>query len=184
MLACGGRPDRPIYFSADWDTTEADQEGINAYLDGAATVIGVENVGIYGGYWSVSRALDAGKVRWAWQTKAWSGGNLDARRQLHQRIDQVMVGGIWCDENEALAEDFGQWDYFPAKETDVDEIAILKDIQEQLRGPELSGWPQLGTNDAGQNLTLVDGVAAALGRVAALEARVDALITALGKDVK
>ena len=39
-------------------------------------------------------------------------------------------------------------------------LAIVQDIQTQLRGPDLQGWPQLGQNADGQNLTLVDAVAA------------------------
>jgi hypothetical protein len=39
-------------------------------------------------------------------------------------------------------------------------LAIVQDIQTQLRGPNLQGWPQLGQNADGQNLTLVDAVAA------------------------
>ena len=46
--------------------------------------------------------------------------------------------------------------------TDQDR-AILKDIQTQLRGPGLTGWPQLGQNEKGQNLTLVDAFGKALG---------------------
>jgi hypothetical protein len=109
VLACGGRKDRPIYFSADWDSTAQQQAAIDDYLRGAAWVLGVENVGIYGGYWSVSRALDNGTAKWAWQTDAWSGGNLDPRINLHQRIGFVWVGGVECDQNEALTTDYGQW---------------------------------------------------------------------------
>lgn len=36
--------------------------------------------------------------------------------------------------------------------------AVL-DIQAQLRGPGLAGWPQLGQNSTGQNLTVVDALA-------------------------
>ena len=39
-------------------------------------------------------------------------------------------------------------------------LAIVQDIQVQLRGPNLQGWPQLGQNPDGKNLTLVDAVAA------------------------
>ncbi|WP_063832041.1 M15 family metallopeptidase [Nocardia otitidiscaviarum] len=46
----------------------------------------------------------------------------------------------------------------------------LDDIQTQLRGPGLKGWPQLGKNSAGQNLTLVDAVAALRAEVAELRA--------------
>lgn len=108
---CGAPDGRPIYFSADWDVTESQQDNVNAYLQGAHSVLGPDGVGIYGGYWSISRALDAGHAVWAWQTMGWSGGNLEPRRQIHQRLNSVRIGGVQCDVNEALAEDFGQWDY-------------------------------------------------------------------------
>lgn len=38
--------------------------------------------------------------------------------------------------------------------------AVVSDNNEQLRGPGQKGWPQLGQNAAGQNLTLVDALAA------------------------
>lgn len=36
---------------------------------------------------------------------------------------------------------------------------MLREVWEQLRGPKGKGWPQLGKNDKGENLTLVDAVA-------------------------
>lgn len=39
-------------------------------------------------------------------------------------------------------------------------LSIVTDIDTQLRGPGLKGWPQLGADDAGNDLTLVDAVAA------------------------
>ena len=39
-------------------------------------------------------------------------------------------------------------------------LAAVLDIQAQLRGPGLAGWPQLGQNSSGQNLTVVDALAA------------------------
>ncbi|WP_330250418.1 DUF1906 domain-containing protein [Nocardia sp. NBC_00565] len=170
VLRCGGRPDRPIYFSADFDSTPQDQLAINAYLDGAATVLGAANVGIYGGFWSISRALDAGVAAWSWQTDAWSATFVETRRNIHQTLRQVVVNGVLCDVNEAETTDFGQWD-FVQEEPDVtpEQEAVLRDIQIQLRGPGLSGWPQLGADPEGHNRTLVDGVAAALQRIQELE---------------
>ncbi len=49
-------------------------------------------------------------------------------------------------------------------------LAIVQDIQTQLRGPNLKGWPQLGHNAAGQNLTVVDALAALRADVDALKA--------------
>ncbi len=49
---------------------------------------------------------------------------------------------------------------------------VVADIQRQLRGPGLAGWPQLGVNAQGEDLTLVDAVAALRSDVAALTALV------------
>lgn len=162
VLACGGRADRPIYFSADWDATEADQISIDDYLHGAATVLGAGQVGIYGGYWPVSRALDHGTAQWAWQTGAWSGSNVDPRINLYQRIGFVAVGGVQCDVNEARTVDYGQW----SAGTGGGLMALTDDEQQELLDKvryiagQLGPWSQLGKNSAGQDLTLVDAVAA------------------------
>lgn len=47
-------------------------------------------------------------------------------------------------------------------------------IWQQLRGPEGKGWPQLGQNSKGQNLTLVDALAAIRQDVARIEKKIDA----------
>lgn len=44
-------------------------------------------------------------------------------------------------------------------------LAAVLDIQAQLRGPSLNGWPQLGKNAAGQDLTVVDALASIKGTV-------------------
>lgn len=112
VVACGGPAGGgPIYFSADFDATPDQQGPINDYLRGAASVIGAANVGVYGGYWVVSRALDAGVARWAWQCQAWSGGNVDARAHILQdnNAGYAYVGGVQCDIDHALQADYGQW---------------------------------------------------------------------------
>ncbi|WP_067533457.1 DUF1906 domain-containing protein [Nocardia crassostreae] len=176
VLRCGGRTDRPIYFSADFDATPGQQEPINAYLDGAATVIGRANVGIYGEYWPLSRALDAGTAVWGWQTVAWSGTNRDPRLHILQTTRQVMVDGVVCDVNESDRIDFGQWD-FQSEEQDMtpEQEEILRDVQIQLRGPGLAGWPQLGQDAEGRNRTVVDGLAAALAKIDELRAEISEL---------
>jgi peptidoglycan hydrolase-like protein with peptidoglycan-binding domain len=104
-----GHPsDRPIYFSADWDVAPGQQGAVDDYLRGVAEVIGLARAGVYGGYWVVKRCLDNGTARWGWQTGAWSGGNVDPRIHLYQRIGYVSVGGVQCDVNEARQLDFGQ----------------------------------------------------------------------------
>jgi hypothetical protein len=119
--ACGMPPSRPIYFAADWDATLGQQTAINAYLDGAASVLGRARVGIYGGYYPVKRALDAGKAVWAWQTRAWSGGQWDQRAHIRQGA-YVTIGGVQCDANTAMKSDVGQWmpDLIPEEDTVAD----------------------------------------------------------------
>jgi hypothetical protein len=108
VTAALGMATIPVYFACDFDAAPGDQTAINDYLDGAASVIGLERTGIYGGYYPVKRALDVGKARWAWQTSAWSGGQWDSRAQVRQE-GTVTIGGESCDVDTALAEDFGQW---------------------------------------------------------------------------
>lgn len=147
VLRCGGRQDRPIYFSADWDVSEDEQAQVDDYLRGAASVLGPEWVGIYGGYWPVSRALDSGTARWGWQAQAWSGGNVDPRAQLLQLNNDgyAWIGSIQCDINEAAVPDYGQWSY--VKEDKVADMDVTGDIREQLTGARdegYPGWAQLG----------------------------------------
>jgi hypothetical protein len=75
-------PSIPIYFAADWDATPGQQKAINAYLDGAASVVTRARVGIYGGLHVVRRAYEAGKCTWIWQTLAWSGGQWYAHSHI------------------------------------------------------------------------------------------------------
>jgi murein DD-endopeptidase MepM/ murein hydrolase activator NlpD len=111
VLDCGGRHDRPIYFSVDFDATPEQQTVIDEYLMGAASVISGEWVGIYAGYWPLKRALDAGTAAWGWQTQAWSGGLVDERAKLLQLNNDgyATIDGIDCDQNVAMASDYGQW---------------------------------------------------------------------------
>ena len=103
-----GMPGVPVYFAADFDATPAQQAPINAFLDGAALVIGRARTGIYGGFYPVKRALDAGKAAYAWQTPAWSGGQWDPRAQLRQGLS-FTLGGASVDHDTAITGDYGQW---------------------------------------------------------------------------
>ena len=105
--ALGFPADRPIYFAVDFDATKAQQAPIDAYLQGAASVIGAARVGIYGGFYVVKRCLDNGTAVWAWQTVAWSGGQVDPRTHIYQNGDSAFAGGADVDEAKQL--DYGQW---------------------------------------------------------------------------
>lgn len=117
MFAADGAPStRPIYFSVDFDATPGDQTAINAYFDGVASVIGLDRTGAYGGYYVIQRLFDAGKIKWGWQTYAWSGGQWDARAQLRQT--QNGIAGGQMDEDQSEADDFGQWGNYQATPPD------------------------------------------------------------------
>jgi glycoside hydrolase-like protein len=106
----GMPPTRPIYFACDFDATPGQQTVINAYLDGVATVIPRERIGMYGGYGPIKRAFDTGKITFGWQTYAWSGGAWDKRAQIQQYSNDQSLGGVkGVDLNRSTTEDYGQW---------------------------------------------------------------------------
>ncbi|MBT2213459.1 DUF1906 domain-containing protein [Actinomadura sp. NEAU-AAG7] len=107
--ACGMPDGRPIYFAVDWDASAAQQGTIHAYLDGAASVLGRDRVGMYAGYGPISRAFNADKVAYGWQTYAWSGGRWDKRAQLQQYSNDYRINGVGCDYNRSVVADYGQW---------------------------------------------------------------------------
>lgn len=55
------------------------------------------------------------------------------------------------------------------------QIDALQDVWTQLRGPKGKGWPQLGKNERGQDLTLVDAVAALRHDVARVDKKLEEL---------
>lgn len=100
----------------------------------------------------------------------------------HRYVTQVLKDGTHTDVGDQFP-----WDYFterinfyanvkapvePSEPTgpqpkvhprDFTDRELLEEIWTQLRGPGGKGWPQLGQNSRGQNLSLVDGVAKLLG---------------------
>ena len=101
----------PVYFACDYDAPPGDQGAIDSYLDGCASVIGHARVGMYGGYWPLSRGRAAGKAAYYWGTPAWSG-NEWAISGFTPHIMQgglVTIGGVQCDLDAGLSTDFGQW---------------------------------------------------------------------------
>lgn len=180
QAAAAGMPSsRPIYFAVDFDATEADQTYINAYLDGAASVIGRGRVGIYGGYYPVKRALDAGKAAWAWQTIAWSGGQWDPRAVIRQGA-QKTINGVSCDLNTAVAADYGQWmpgktptvEETPMAVTDADALKIARKVLtlDEITAP--ADAPDVKTNPAWRLDSYTKDTNA---RVRALQAQLTAL---------
>ena len=196
--ACGMPDDRPIYFAADWDASASQQDDLNAYLDGAASVIGRDRVGLYAGYGPTKRAFDAGKIAYGWQTYAWSGGRWDARAQLQQYSNDHTINGVGVDYDRAVKSDYGQWrvgvspegvddmpDYVsvgtatqqqipPGKWTSVTWDREYSDSEHQHNDP---GGPSLLTGSARYSLTVaatVSGVpAGALVQARVIETEIE-----------
>lgn len=106
-----GLPGIPVYFACDYDPPSGDWPKIDAYLDGAASVIGRNRTGGYGGKAFISREFGNGKIAFGCQTYAWSGSPVswDSRAQLRQVDNDVTVCGGAIDWEEAWAPDHGQW---------------------------------------------------------------------------
>lgn len=122
---CGGTPFTPIYFSIDDDVNINQWNSLCApYLQGAASVLDKQWVGVYGGLNTMEWAVEDDLVghngqgqRWLWQTKAWSMRNgtrtwhplTVLRQELVVPPDYAEINGIKVDVNYTYAEDFGQW---------------------------------------------------------------------------
>ncbi|HZZ44612.1 MAG TPA: glycoside hydrolase domain-containing protein [Tepidisphaeraceae bacterium] len=106
--AAGAPQDFFCYFACDFDAQPSDQTAINAYLNGAASVLGVNRVGFYGGYGPLKRVLDSGTATKGWQTSSWSNGNIDPRISLFQN-NNVAAAISGCDLDYGYGTNLGQW---------------------------------------------------------------------------
>jgi hypothetical protein len=123
--AAGGPASAPIFFSIDEDIDSDTWKSVAVkWLQGINSVLGVERTGVYGSAGVCGWAIADGVIghsstpgyRWAWQTRAWSGGEREPAAVLYQRVivtasdSGVSLGGTHVDEDDILAADFGQWD--------------------------------------------------------------------------
>jgi hypothetical protein len=123
--AAGGPDSAPIFFSVDEDIDANTWKSVAVqWFRGINSVLGADRTGIYGHSRACGWAIADGVVGpstaaghwWAWQTKAWSGGEREPRAVLFQSVVNtaaspgVVLGGTHVDVDEVLATDFGQWD--------------------------------------------------------------------------
>jgi hypothetical protein len=114
QAAAAGMPsNRPIYFALDVDPallTAAQRDQVGPYLDGAASVIGRDNVGLYANFSMIERLCPT-HAPWGWQTIAWSQGRWSSKAHLQQyTIERSLCGGA-VDLNRTSRVDYGQWPY-------------------------------------------------------------------------
>ncbi len=70
--AAGMPNTRPIYFSVDFDAQPSEQPEVDAFMDGAASVIGRDRVGAYASVAVLGRLFDSGRIAWGWQSQSWA----------------------------------------------------------------------------------------------------------------
>lgn len=108
--ALGVPDDRPIYFAADKDLTPLTWPGVAQYLLGAASVVGLARVGIYGEADAMWWAARDRVARWFAQTYAWSSGIWVPHNHIEQYRNHVALAGGTVDLCRALQVDYGQWE--------------------------------------------------------------------------
>jgi hypothetical protein len=124
--ALGFPDDRPVYFAFDWDVQPADYAACDEYMRGAADILGVECVGVYGHDHLCAHFQQAGLATWFWQTLAWSGGRVFAGRHLYQATNGQTIFGSEVDFDDSYQDDFGQWPVEgELSQADKDNIAKL-----------------------------------------------------------
>lgn len=167
--AIGFPAGRPIYMAIDQDVVIAGEFGLMLdFLRGAASVLGGSAcTGVYGEADVIDRARDAGVARYFWQTAAWSRGRRTSAH-LFQRVGTVYVGGVACDINDVLADDWGQ-------HTLEDDVSW----NDQLPNPDYNATtnPNVPKSfEAGDWLTYANAKA---GRAADTAARIEARLAAM-----
>lgn len=106
LIWCAVDFDVPDYAPSD-SNAAAKLGPVGHYLAAFRAAVHPYGMGAYGGYWLVSRAIDAALTGPAWQTSAWSGGQIDKRVTLYQP-GTSLHGGNW-DLDLAGEEDWGQF---------------------------------------------------------------------------
>lgn len=194
--ACGMPSDRPIYFACDWDASTSQQDEIDAYLKGCASVIGLNRVGMYAGYHPLSRSFNNGTITYGWQTYAWSGGNVSSRAHIYQYSNGHNMGGCDVDYNYAYAEDIGQWKPGESPGTmalstdDVKKIlrtdniipATNTDYDNPTGDNPYWSW-QFHVYDVGQRARVIEDAVKAINAVPLTDAQIDAIAQKVAEKV-
>ena len=103
----------PIYFAVDFDVVPSQYAVVDAYIDGAASVVGPARIGAYGSHRVITHLFDSRRIRYGWAAVAW-GGVLDPRAHLFQ-YGGGTVDGVSVDWNRTVCSDtdYGQAQHPP-----------------------------------------------------------------------
>lgn len=99
----------PVYFSVDFNAQISDQPAIDAYLEGAATILGVARIGVYGSFAVCTRCRANGTATWFWQSEAWSSGHISTFAHIYQYLNSQRIAGSAVDLDRALRTNYGQF---------------------------------------------------------------------------
>jgi hypothetical protein len=132
----------PIYFATDWDVQPSQMAQIDAYLQGCATVLGKDRVGVYGGWAVIDHCSRAGTAAWFWQTIAWEyGRGLHPAAHLYQYDYNIWIAGTNCDATQALKPHYGQAsDYLNQPAPEPVPAPTPKPKPPAYPKPELPSW--------------------------------------------
>jgi hypothetical protein len=118
LTALGAPEGMAVYFAVDFDVadyapTSTDPKAklgpVADYFEAINALTLGYQVGVYGGFYAVSRAMSAGLAAKGWQTIAWSGGQWYEPAVLRQLGTQIWGNNADVDLLVAQAADYGQW---------------------------------------------------------------------------
>jgi len=109
----------PVYYTVDFDASSSELSGpVRAYFEGVREIVPFEQVGCYGGYYTVKYLLENKLAKYAVQTEAWSYLNGTKKpvvwhsgAQIHQWTvhGPGAIAGIVCDGLDILSVDIGAY---------------------------------------------------------------------------
>jgi hypothetical protein len=153
VIAAGGPASGGvIYFAVDVDlTAPAQMVAAAQYLTGAASVLGWDQVGVYGEYDLIAYLSTHTECRWFWQTYAWSGGHLHPAAQLYQHRNGQVLDGVEVDLNRAYAANFGQWPTTREDELSAADVAAITGRLDQIEAQQKRISDYLGVLTVGDS---------------------------------
>ena len=157
-----------IHFAVDEDT---DWSSVVSYFAGAASVIGKDRVGVYGGIRIINGAAAAG-YKFLWQALAWSAGQWSPHATIRQEGGTVFGGSADVDYSETT--DFGQTPR-PGTTTGGSDLPTPQDVW-AYKGPGDKPDVHQTLQNIATAVAKIEGDAAAL---AALKTELDAVKVAV-----
>jgi hypothetical protein len=97
-----------VYFTVDVDPRGHEVKIVD-YVKGAASLLGRDRTGVYGGLAAVDACSKANACRYFCQAYAWSGGVWHPARHLEQYANGVRLAGHEVDLERAVRAQYGAW---------------------------------------------------------------------------